>query len=429
MAINLPNAPTNGQIFNQFVWDGTKWTASPGGASITVGDVAPTTPTSGALWWSSAPGDGQLYLYYADPNSSQWVVANHIGGGPYLALAGGTLTGALTLNGNASTNLQAVPLQQLNSAIAASPALNDTGRNYVQNPYFNIQQRTTAPWTANGAYYTFDRWLFASNLDTVNMVPTAAADTDRAAIGDESVRWVLAHTFTGNAGAAAYSEILQYIEGVRRLANKTVTLSFYASASAAFNLGISSAQVFGSGGSPSAPVGLPLQIIHLTTAWSRYSVQLSFPSIAGKTLGTNNNDYTQIQLVFSSGTANFPGVGVQSGTVVLWGVQLEVGSTMTPLEKVDPGEDLKRCQRFYQIGTADFNMVVPAAGTVSVLNSLAVPMRANPSVTYNVLQQTNNSGSPTPVIGRGASSIKSYISAAATGGFSLTADFTASADL
>lgn len=40
----------------------------------------------------------------------------------YVALGGSTMTGLLVLSGNASANLGAVPLQQLNSAIAAVPA-------------------------------------------------------------------------------------------------------------------------------------------------------------------------------------------------------------------------------------------------------------------------------------------------------------------
>jgi trimeric autotransporter adhesin len=41
----------------------------------------------------------------------------------YVPLAGGTMTGLLVLSGNASASLDAVPLQQLNSAISAAPFL------------------------------------------------------------------------------------------------------------------------------------------------------------------------------------------------------------------------------------------------------------------------------------------------------------------
>ena len=74
-------------------------TSSGGGgggtASVTVSDTAPTGPTAGNLWWKS--DEGQMYIYYTDVNSSQWVVANaYAGGAAYLPIAGGTLTGALS---------------------------------------------------------------------------------------------------------------------------------------------------------------------------------------------------------------------------------------------------------------------------------------------------------------------------------------------
>lgn len=42
-------------------------------------------------------------------------------------------------------------------------------------------------------------------------------------------------------------------------------------------------------------------------------------------------------------------IGVQSYTLQLWGVQLEIGSVATALEMPDPQQDLAKCQRFYQV--------------------------------------------------------------------------------
>jgi hypothetical protein len=51
------------------------WAASGGGGtSITISDTAPGSPTAGSLWWDSL--SGQLFIYYNDGTSSQWVVAN-----------------------------------------------------------------------------------------------------------------------------------------------------------------------------------------------------------------------------------------------------------------------------------------------------------------------------------------------------------------
>jgi len=45
-----------------------------GGATVTTSDTAPTTPTSGDLWWKS--DEGRLKVYYGDGDSTQWVDAS-----------------------------------------------------------------------------------------------------------------------------------------------------------------------------------------------------------------------------------------------------------------------------------------------------------------------------------------------------------------
>ena len=45
-----------------------------GGAQVTVDDSAPSTPTSGDLWWKS--NEGRLKVFYNDGSGSQWVDAN-----------------------------------------------------------------------------------------------------------------------------------------------------------------------------------------------------------------------------------------------------------------------------------------------------------------------------------------------------------------
>jgi len=95
-----PGTPVTGMFrFNSSLtkfegYNGTAW--SPvGGGGATISDTAPASPTAGDLWWNSS--DGQMYTYYNDGTSSQWVVANAFtGGSGYLPLSGGTLTGALS---------------------------------------------------------------------------------------------------------------------------------------------------------------------------------------------------------------------------------------------------------------------------------------------------------------------------------------------
>lgn len=76
-----PATPWTGQIIyetdteSSFVWDGSAWqSAGGGGGSIEISATAPSSPSSGDLWWDS--DNGNLYIYYDDGDSEQWVAAN-----------------------------------------------------------------------------------------------------------------------------------------------------------------------------------------------------------------------------------------------------------------------------------------------------------------------------------------------------------------
>jgi hypothetical protein len=77
-------------------------------AGIVVSDTAPASPKIGTLWWDSV--GGQLYVWYNDGNSSQWVVANNSPGsqgaqGPTGATGAQGPTGATGAQGPAGTNV------------------------------------------------------------------------------------------------------------------------------------------------------------------------------------------------------------------------------------------------------------------------------------------------------------------------------------
>ena len=70
-----------------------------GGASVTVSDAAPTTPSAGDLWFDST--GLVLYVYYNDGDSSQWVQTNPSGSGSSGGSSGGA---AVTVSGTAPTS-------------------------------------------------------------------------------------------------------------------------------------------------------------------------------------------------------------------------------------------------------------------------------------------------------------------------------------
>lgn len=251
-------------------------------------------------------------------------------------------------------------------------ALNDVGRNKLHNALFRIAQRGVGPFAFNGTY-TLDRWQIALNTDTVSVTKQALADADRTAIGDEEAFSALQNVFTGNAAAGAYNYVVQKVEDLQRLAGKTVSVSFWAkAASGTPKIGVSIDQFFGTGGSPSSTVNGNGTAVTISATWARYNVTLAIPSVIGSTLGTNSDHYTALNLWFSSGSTNATragSVGVQSGTVQLWGTQLEVGSIITPLEKVDTQSDLAKCQRFYINGQS-----LTVGGAAANGNAIHIPV-------------------------------------------------------
>lgn len=89
-----PATPWTGQpIFEtdtalSLVWDGDSWEAAGGGGGgVTISATAPAAPAVGDLWWDSV--NGELYVYYDDGTSSQWVAA----AGPSVTVASVAPTG------------------------------------------------------------------------------------------------------------------------------------------------------------------------------------------------------------------------------------------------------------------------------------------------------------------------------------------------
>jgi hypothetical protein len=386
--------------------------AGSGGAVVS--DTAPLTPTNGELWFDSV--GAQLYVSYADPNSQEWVAASSQGAGLPDSPADGQVYGRTV-----GTWAPIAP--------SAPPgAVYNVGRNYVHNGLFSIQQRGVGAFAANTAgVYGPDRWIVATGAagDTYNAQLAAHSDGNRAAIGDEAAEWFLTNAFTGGTGASNICVLLQRIEDVYRLSGQTVTISFWANSGAALKLGVTLGQNFGSGGS--ATVNAPSQAVTLSSTWTRYSVTIALPSIAGKTVGTGN--FTNLQFAFSGPNSS---VGAaQSGTINIWGVQLEVGGGAgypTQLEKRDPMLEKALCQRFFQFGqiiTSGYAAV--AAQTIFWSSVLAVAMRGAPTIVVTP-QTTGNCGTFT-----GGQYLNSTVwlqaQATAVGVFSAGASFTASADL
>lgn len=327
----------------------------------------------------------------------------------------------------------AVSLNNLVAGGVASQALsgNNAGRNRMHNPCFAIRQRGGGPWTTGGPLA--DRWrCFTGAGGTRSISIIALTGTDRTQIGDESALNALSYQFTGGAAAGDMEGFAQDIEGVYPLSGKTVMVSFWARAAVAgVKVAVELGQVFGTGGSPSAPVtGIGSTAFTLTTAWARYSAAITVPSASGKSFGAAGTESTTLDIFLSSGSTNAAraaNIGVQSGTASFWGFQLEPGSTMTTFDRPSASRELEECLRFYQTGVFKMGGNATAAGVgFYFTQSLPVPMRTVPTVALSVNSSLNFTG--ITLFSVGPAGIEPYAVSIGAGGLGLDANYTASAE-
>lgn len=399
--------------------DGTNWEVGTGTYTLAL----PSTTLTRTTVEDSSSGPGVLMNLSGSATVSFVATAGVLNG---LALTAGPA--AFTGIPTAPTPTDYLTPSKIATTAFIAPAFNDVGCNKIHNPLFNIAQRGTGAFTT--AVYTLDRWAALVATDTISITQAALADADRTAIGDEEAQYSLQNVFTGNSGGA-YNAITQCIENLRRLSNKTVTVSFWAKAgSGTPNIGVSIDQYMGTGGSPSPHVLGKGVAIAISATWTRYSSTFTLGSLSGLTLGSNNDHATQVNFWFSSGAnqaTRAGSIGVQSATIQLWGIQLEINSFASQLEKPDPRYDTTNCQRFYQIGNFAYNGYT--ASTVVEASPILwnVTMRAAPSVTPSYTTQTNCASSTMAAIT--ANGFSPETTGSSTAVYTFIGSYTASADL
>ena len=281
------------------------------------------------------------------------------------------------------------------------------GKNKIINGDFRVNQRAFTSTTTT-LTYGLDRWYcqavdgtttYSAQTFTLGAAPVAGYE------GTNFARVVS----TGQTLVSAQSNIRQQIESVRTFAGQTVTVSFWAKASAGTpNIAFSFAQYFGSGGSPSATVNTPLAKTAITASWVRYSASVAVPSISGKTLGTANND-SLILILWTSAGSNFDSqtntLGIQSSTIDFWGVQVEYGSKATPFQTATgtiQGE-LSACMRYYQKSLPQGIAPAANAGRTGAVENFAIRAAGGLGISFVRL----------PVIMRGTPTVTIYNSSAA----------------
>jgi hypothetical protein len=164
----------------------------------------------------------------------------------------------------------------------------------------------------------------------------------------------------------------------------------------------------------------------------------SVPSIAGKTIGTNNVDYLNVVFWSSAGSdynARTNSLGLQTIGVDLWGVHIKVGTHTTAAtdlyKQPELGPELARCQRYYQLFVSSGAVFAGrASGTIAVIYGvpLTVPMRGNPSannptmIFYGATAFGTSSGGANTLVAYSSSGIAPQASFQKTGFTGITDD-------
>lgn len=205
-------------------------------------------------------------------------------------------------------------------------------RNVIRNGDFSIAQRGNGPFTTATAVDGCQQNYFSGSTSS-----TRVAQALGAAGGINGAAWALQTVISGQSTSNDYSGLVFKIEDVRTLAGRQSVLSFIAfAASGTPKIGVQVYQFFGSGGSASIPVTTAISAVTIDTNVTRYTVTFTVPSIAGKLIGTSNNDYLQVFLLYSAGVAvpAASGIGLQNNTFTITDVQLEAGDKATPFERI-----------------------------------------------------------------------------------------------
>ena len=284
-------------------------------------------------------------------------------------------------------------LSDLTDTAAARSNLGVGGgtKNLIINGDMSVWQRGTTTFTpASGTpEYTADRWLHSKQGSNffVDQIAFAIGQTDVP----NNPEFYIRNDTVSIAGAANFTMQEQRIESVSKLSGETVTLSFWAKSNTTQDISTEFVQNFGTGGSPSADVNTLGVTKHaLTTTWTKYTATVTLPSVSGKTLGTDGNDFTSVNFWFDAGSdfdSRTDTLGQASGQVCIANVQVESGSQATEFEFVSPHDQLAECKRyFHRLGFGSSDTFLAYALGFAVLTTrveaelnIPVEMRAAPT--------------------------------------------------
>jgi hypothetical protein len=233
--------------------------------------------------------------------------------------------------------------------------------NSLDNGSFDLWQRGSS-FSATGA--TCNRWrlnIGAGETCNVQQRPLTATDPGTGP-------WFA--RFTRSVTGSAASTFVQYIDDVRTLAGKRVTLAFWSRDDIdGSDLDITFTQYFGTGGSPSADVVTAAGTRRLDGSWKYHHVTFDLPSMSGKTVGSAEDSH--LLITFSLPTAN--------GNQLFDLKDVHLSEARRPRDYVreSADEQLSRCQRWWETSYVDGQAPGSASSKGNVVSQSPTAGNAN----------------------------------------------------
>jgi hypothetical protein len=343
------------------------------GSSVSISDTPPASPKVGDLWWDSV--GGQLYVWYADANSSQWVVANNGGAPPTID----THYRNRIINGDMAVDIRN------GGALIAMPA-------------------------AGG--YIIDRWKFLSNIASKGQAGRVAIAAPSILPFPYSLQFITQTAYASPA-AGDVARCAQLIEGINfndaqwgTALAQPVTLEFWANAGlagtysvAATNVALNRSYVstftLPAGNWTKIKLNIPGdQSGTWAVADAAAALSLSFALCIGSTYQTATlNQWQAGAFLAATGATNV--FASTSNYLALSGVALMVGAAASNAEPEFRkfSDNLIDCQRYYQKYVQVMASGYNAAGANVLVQFLLSPqMRASPTSGFGAPAYANASG-------------------------------------
>lgn len=408
MALDFPNSPSLGGSYTSggqtWTWDGTAWNLATTSISNVAGGLAGQVPyQTGSSLTSFVPTGPTGSVFYANGTASPaWTTTGPTGS-------------VLVANGSAAPTWSNTPLpvytygtRPVSGTVGQIIYLSDTDeyvkyvtdldgtarwmqadhdyrRNVVINGGFDVWQRGTSfnPTSATsttGLNYGADRWQFLQATTSASAF-TRQAITSTDPVGfNYYTRVQRANTLTLTTAYTVQTSFES--QNIQQFRGKYVTLSFWARAGANYSAasGFLVSDIVTGTGTDNTVGNFTSNTVNtttnnvLTTSWKRFSITTS--AVLATTI-------TQLGVRFV-----FTPVGTAGAADYfdITGVMVEPASAPSDFEFRDAGEELRRCQRYFERYDSNYPPQNPC--NVDVANRPEIVLqyqrkRTNPTITVS----------------------------------------------